>query len=162
MERVPIVGIVGGGDVSDKVAKQARQVGRRVAEKGWVLLNGGRDAGVMQAATEGAASMEGTVIGVLPWDDTDQKGAASGLTHRIATGMGEARNVVNVLSSDVIVACRGGAGTLSEVAFAVKAGTPVILLDWPDGEVPDQLEDAVVRVGSPREAVDEVEDLVRG
>jgi predicted oxidoreductase len=44
--------------------------------------------------------------------------------------MGSARNAINVLSSDVVVACTGGAGTLSEIALALKAGKTVILLDF--------------------------------
>jgi len=40
---------------------------------------------------------------------------------------------VNVLSSDVVIALRGGAGTLSEVALALKAGRPVIALDFDPG-----------------------------
>jgi len=43
--------------------------------------------------------------------------------------MGEARNAINVLTSDVIVAAGiEGPGTLSEVALALKAGKPVLLL----------------------------------
>ena len=47
----------------------------------------------------------------------------------VFTGMGEARNAINVLSSDVIIACgTEGPGTVSEIALALKAGKPVILL----------------------------------
>ena len=46
--------------------------------------------------------------------------------------MGNARNAINVLSSRVVVACgAGGAGTASEVALALKSGTPVVLVDAP-------------------------------
>ncbi len=47
----------------------------------------------------------------------------------IVTDMGSARNNINVLSAHVVVACGMGAGTASEVALAIKAGKPVILLD---------------------------------
>ena len=47
----------------------------------------------------------------------------------IFTGIGEARNAINVLTSDVVVACGvEGAGTLSEVALALKTDKTVILL----------------------------------
>jgi hypothetical protein len=47
----------------------------------------------------------------------------------VFTGIGEARNAINVLTSDVIVACGvEGPGTLSEVALALKADKIVILL----------------------------------
>ena len=49
--------------------------------------------------------------------------------------MGSARNTINVLTSDVIVACPGGAGTLSEIALALKHGKPVWLLNFDVGGV---------------------------
>jgi len=42
--------------------------------------------------------------------------------------MGSARNNINVLSSDVVIACGMGVGTVSEVALALKANKPVVLL----------------------------------
>ena len=49
--------------------------------------------------------------------------------------MGNARNVINVLSSRVVVACPGGAGTASEVALAVKCNRPVILFGFDPGNL---------------------------
>jgi uncharacterized protein (TIGR00725 family) len=47
----------------------------------------------------------------------------------VFTGLGDARNAINVLSSDVVVACGvEGSGTASEVALALKAGRPTVLL----------------------------------
>jgi len=43
----------------------------------------------------------------------------------VLTGAGMARNAFNVLSATLCVAVGGGAGTLSEVALALKAGIPV-------------------------------------
>ena len=49
------------------------------------------------------------------------------------TDLGNARNNINVLSSDVVVACGAkGAGTVSEIALAIKAKKPVILLGASD------------------------------
>ncbi|CAK6693479.1 hypothetical protein [Synechococcus sp. CBW1107] len=46
--------------------------------------------------------------------------------------MGQARNVINVLSADVVVVCGGGGpGTASEAAHALNAGRPLILLAVP-------------------------------
>jgi uncharacterized protein (TIGR00725 family) len=44
----------------------------------------------------------------------------------IATGLGELRNGLIVRTSDALVAIGGGAGTLSEIGFALKLGRPVI------------------------------------
>ncbi len=132
MTRKPVVGVMGGADVGAEVCALARELGKWIAERGWVLLNGGRDAGVMRASAAGAREADGTVIGILP--DADTSRAAPDLDYAIVTGMGDARNLINVLTSDVVVACPGGAGTLSEVALALKNGTRVILLGWDAGD----------------------------
>jgi len=128
----PIVGVMGSGDDGDAaLLALARDLGAAIAREGWVLLNGGRATGVMDASAEGAAGAGGLVIGVLPGDDTH--GASRHLDIPIRTGLGDARNAVNVLSSDVVIALKGGAGTLSEIALALKAGRPVIALDFDPG-----------------------------
>ncbi len=108
--------------------KLAGELGELAARAGWIVLTGGRDAGVMAAALRGAKRVEGSLtVGVLP--GRDRAGASPFADVVVATGMGEARNVVNVLSSDVVVACgRGGPGTASEAALALKAGKPLVLL----------------------------------
>jgi nucleoside 2-deoxyribosyltransferase len=47
----------------------------------------------------------------------------------VFTDLGNGRNNINVLTSDVVVACGvEGPGTASEVALALKSGKPVVLL----------------------------------
>jgi uncharacterized protein (TIGR00725 family) len=121
-----VIGVMGSGHADEATAASARELGRLIAENGWVLLNGGRDAGVMAASAAGAHEAGGLVIGILPGDDTTC--VAPDVDIAIPTGLGDARNVVNVLASDVVVACAGNAGTLSEVAHALKAGKPVVTL----------------------------------
>ena len=100
-----------------------------------MLLTGGRPAGVMAAASRGAARVEGhLVVGVLPDEGSgdDRKGTAE-VDLALFTGMGKARNVINVLSADVVVVCGGGGpGTASEAAHALNAGRPLILLAVPE------------------------------
>ena len=48
-----IVGVMG-GSVDDKEAQNAYQLGKLIADQGWVLLNGGRDAGVLASSARGA------------------------------------------------------------------------------------------------------------
>lgn len=104
----------------------AYHLGQLIARQGWVLLTGGRNAGVMEAASQGAKSENGLTLGILPGSDTQNLSTSVDIA--IITGLGNARNVINVLSSHVIVACGMGAGTASEVAFAIKLNKPVILL----------------------------------
>lgn len=130
--RKTIIGVMGGAVADEKTAENARQVGRLIAENGWTLLSGGRPTGVMQASVTGAKEAGGLTIGVLY--DEDRELAAKDLDIVIPTGMGAARNIINVLSSDVVVACRGTGGTLSEIAMALRFGRPVVLLDFDPGE----------------------------
>ena len=124
-----VIGVMGGGSVDESVLATAHELGRLIAEQGWVLLNGGRAAGVMAASATGARGAGGLVVGVLPDEDTHRM--AVDIDIPILTGMGDARNVVNVLSSRVVIAMRGGAGTISEVAHALKVGRPVVTVGFP-------------------------------
>jgi uncharacterized protein (TIGR00725 family) len=126
--RRPIIGIMGPSEARVPLLEASRHLGRLVAEAGWVVLTGGRPAGVMEAASAGAKSVPGSLtIGILP---SDPDGPVSAFVDvAVFTGLGEARNAVNVLSSDVVVACGvEGSGTASEVALALKAGRPTVLL----------------------------------
>jgi uncharacterized protein (TIGR00725 family) len=127
-----VVGVMGSGsDFDAALLRTASELGAAVVGAGWVLLNGGRSTGVMGASARGASEAGGLVVGVLP--DEDTRDASRHLDIAILTGMGDARNVVNVLSSDVVIALSGGAGTLSEVALALNAGRTVIALDFDPG-----------------------------
>lgn len=121
-----VIGVMGGASVNAGALRDAYETGRLIAERGWVLLNGGRDAGVMAASARGASEAGGLVIGILPGHD--KRGASPHIDVAVPTGMGDARNVINVLASDVVVALPGGAGTISEVALALKSGRTVVSL----------------------------------
>jgi hypothetical protein len=60
-----------------------------------------------------------------------------GLVHQeldgdVGGGVGKARNVINVLSADVVVICGGGGpDTASEAGHALNGGRPLILLAVP-------------------------------
>ncbi|WP_094555460.1 hypothetical protein [Synechococcus sp. 1G10] len=112
----------------------AEELGECISARGWVLLTGGRAVEVMAAASRGAARVEvHLVVGVLPdvGNGEERKGTAD-LDLALFTGMGKARNVINVLSADVVVVCGGeGPGTASEAAHALNAGQPLILLAVP-------------------------------
>lgn len=105
----------------------AFDLGKALAEKGWVVLTGGRSFGVMDAAMKGAHEANGLTIGVLPNDNTVN--ASDNADIKIVTGMGSARNMINVLSSHIIVVIGMAAGTASEVALALKSNKKVILLN---------------------------------
>jgi uncharacterized protein (TIGR00725 family) len=125
MGRRPIIGVMGGGGghVSDSspVFRLAYDVGRRIAQAGAVLLCGG-GAGVMRGAARGANEAGGHSIGVLP------RQAESEVEYAMVTDMGDGRNYLNAYISDAMIALYGEAGTLSEIGFALKIGTPIVYL----------------------------------
>ncbi len=153
LERSPVyVGVVGPDPAPDNVAAQAEEVGRLLAKAGVVLVCGGL-GGVMEAAARGAAAEGGTSVGLLP--GTSRGAANPHLTLSIPTGMGEMRNVLVVRASDAVIAIAGEFGTLSEIAFALKTGVPVVGLEtWELAKAGKRVEPFVL-AGSPEEAVRE-------
>jgi uncharacterized protein (TIGR00725 family) len=128
---LPVVAVMGPGEGATRQDVEiAWELGRQIGQAGWVLLTGGRNQGVMDAASYGARSAGGLTVGVLPGSDRRNLSAAVDIP--IVTGMGNARNAINILSGDVVVACGMGTGTASEVALALKANKPVILLNCDD------------------------------
>jgi uncharacterized protein (TIGR00725 family) len=122
------VGVMGpGAGATAKDLATAHRLGQLIARAGWVTLTGGRASGVMQAALSGAKQAGGLTVGVLPGDTAMDAAEAADI--RIVTGMREARNVVNILSSQVVFVCGMSAGTASEVALALKTRRPVVFVD---------------------------------
>jgi len=160
MDRKPVIGVMGGSDVESSVESLAYELGKLIARRGWILLNGARNCGVMSASARGAKKAGGMVIGIVP--GTSLRGCSTDLDIAIMTGMGDARNIINVLSSDVIVALSGGAGTLSEVALAIKNNRPVILLRWTRGvPLAEHRESGLLQAAdSPEEAIGAVVRLL--
>jgi len=116
------VSVVGGGRVTDAEYGQAREVGRLLAERGHAVVCGGR-TGVMEATCRGAREEGGETIGIIPGED--RRAANEYVTTPIATGLGNARNVLVVLNGDAAIAIDGSTGTLSEIAHALDLGRPV-------------------------------------
>ena len=142
---VPIyVAVVGGGGAGEERCREAREVGRLLAGRRAVVVCGGL-GGVMEAVCQGVEDGGGVSIGVLP--GADRSGANRWATYTLPTGMGEARNALVARAADVMIAVGGEYGTLSEIALALRTGTPVVGLGtW-------ELDD-VVAVGSAADAVD--------
>ena len=143
MAGTPYVAVVGPGDASDQEAWVAEEVGAGLAAAGAVVVTGGL-GGVMEAACRGAKSRRGRTLGILPGDD---RSAANGWVDvAVATGMGEMRNALVVRSADAVIAIGGSHGTLSEIAFALRTGKPVIGVGSWDI-------DGMVKASDPAEAV---------
>lgn len=155
----PYIAVVGGGrDVDQETLETAEELGRAVAEAGAVLVCGGL-GGVMEAACRGAKTAGGTTVGIVPGETRDA--ANDHCDVAVATGMGEMRNVIVVRSVDVVIALAGEFGTLSEIAFALRIGTPVVGIDTWELARRGRSSHAVVRVSDARSAVQEAIRLAR-
>lgn len=129
--KMRIIGVMGPGKGAlPQECDRAFELGQQIATAGWVLLTGGRNEGVMDAANQGAKAAGGMTLGILP--GSSQSGMSNSVDIAVLTGMGHARNVINILSSEVVIVCGMGLGTASEVALAIKVGRPVILVSDDD------------------------------
>jgi len=160
MKKSFIIGVMGGGTALPAIETKAYHLGKLIAQQGWILLNGGRNTGIMEASAKGAFESNGLTIGILP-DDHDSK-KSSYISIPILTGMGSARNCINVLSSHVVVACPGGMGTISEISLALKYGKKVILLDFDPGTGFDDYrkQGALVFVKTPEEVIETIKTIL--
>lgn len=120
------VAVIGGGDASPSECRLAEEVGRQLARNGVTLVCGGL-GGVMEAACRGASEEGGTTVGILPGDN--RQAANPYVQIPIVTGLGQARNVIVVKSSQAVIAVGGSYGTLSEISHALQNGIPVIGLN---------------------------------
>lgn len=135
--------MIGAGECGPELSAFAEEVGRLVARAGAVLVCGGT-CGVMEAASRGAKFAGGLTVGILP--GSNRMEANDHVDVVIASGMGEARNLAIVRTSDVLIAVGGSYGTLSEIGFALKTGKRVVgLKTW---DIP-----GVVKAESPQQAL---------
>ncbi|MGQ0548821.1 MAG: TIGR00725 family protein [Armatimonadota bacterium] len=152
-----LIAVVGESTISHPdAAALAEDIGRRIAEAGFGLICGGL-GGVMEAACRGAKRAGGLTIGLLP--GADVAGANPHLDVAIPTGAGQMRNVIIVLAAKAVIAIGGGAGTLSEIGHALRAGRRVVgLRTWetaiagqPSGMLVAKTADEAVRMAVGRE-----------
>lgn len=144
--RLP-VGIIGPREATARQESKAEQIGRQLGQLGLTVMCGGR-GGVMAAAARGARDAGGLTIGMLP--EPDWRSANSDIVVPLATGLGEARNAVIARASVALVAVGSSYGTLTEVAFGLHFGRPVIgtegAPDLAGLELLDSVEEIIDRV----------------
>jgi len=146
------VAVIGGSTVGERTYERGLEVGRLLGDRGHTVVCGGL-GGVMEAACKGAKKADAGAIGVLPGED--REAANEWVTTPIATGLGNARNVLVVLNGDAVIAIDGATGTLSEIGHALDFGRPVAGLNT--HEIDDERFEAV---GTPEEAIEYVENAV--
>lgn len=130
MPRRPQAVVIGDCDAAPAVLRLAEAAGALLAQLGVTVVTGGR-TGVMEAASRGAAGAGGLTVGILPSAHFDDANAWCSVV--IPTGLGHARNAVTALAGDFVVVIGGGAGTLSEIAFAWMHARPILALGGTGG-----------------------------
>lgn len=145
------IGVIGNSVCSEEVIKIAEEVGREIAERKGVLVCGGL-TGVMEAVARGAKAAGGLTVGIIPGNRASD--ANPYIDIPIVTGLGYARNVLVVQSSEVVIAIHGKYGTLSEIAYALQFGIPVVgLHTW-------EVSPDIILASNPAEAVSKAFDLL--
>lgn len=147
----PYVAVCGGGAFDEGAAAIAHEVGAGLARGGAVVVCGGL-GGVMEAACRGARSEGGLSVAFLP--GTDRAEANPYVDVVLPTGIGEMRNMLIVRAADVVIAIAGEFGTLSEVAFALRVGTPVVGLDTWELQRKGERDTSIVRASDAADAVE--------
>ncbi len=122
----PLIGVFGGSQASPEDYRAAEQVGQGIARRGGIVVCGGL-SGIMEAVCKGAAQQGGLTVGILPGESPRE--ANPFVTIPVATGMGVGRNIVIVRTAQACIAINGRYGTLSEIAYALQLGKPVIVLN---------------------------------
>jgi hypothetical protein len=141
-----IIGVIGGHECSKEVEQLAQKLGKKLVKVTDYLVCGGLK-GVMEAVCKGFNSAGGTTIGIIPSYNKEE--ANSYVDIVIPTGLGLARNVLVINSAQVVVALPGEYGTLSEIAYCLQFGIPVISFrTW---DIP-----GVIKVNTIEEAISEV------
>lgn len=158
-----IVGVMGAGEhATEKDKQHAYEVGKLIAENSWILLSGGRNKGVMDEVNKGAKEANGLTIGIIPANNNFFTSKYVDIP--IVTGMGSARNAINILSSDIVIAIGMGAGTASEISLALKSNKHVVLLndDQESKQFFQKLGGELVHlVASPEEAIEQVANILK-
>ena len=150
--QVAVIGASGCAQDSE-TARLAEEVGRRLAEAGVTVVCGG-GAGVMEAASRGAAEAGGEVLGIVPGLSVEE--ANPHCTHVVASGIGHGRNLSVVGSGEAVIAVGGEWGTLSEIGFARAIGRDVVALRSCELTGRERMKDApgVLKAETPAEAVE--------
>ena len=152
MRDKPYIGVIGASKTSPDVDKIAWQVGNGIAKQGGILVCGCL-GGVMEAACQGAKQAQGMTIGILP--NLDRNEANPYVDIVITTGLLEARNLIIVRTSDVLIAIGKGYGTLSEIAFALKMEKPVIGIETWNQDLP------IIPANNGQDAVNKAFELLK-
>lgn len=141
LDKRPIIGVI--GSHIDRHDNYAGPLGEMIARRGYHLLTGGGD-GVMTAVAEAftkTPQRKGNAIGIVPVEDMQDLRTLKNYTNpyieipiltqlhekAMRSNMPLSRNMVNVLSSDVLIILPGLHGSQTESSMALIYEKPAVL-----------------------------------
>jgi hypothetical protein len=113
----------------------AKALGQSIAERGWHLVYGGADVGLMGALADAALGTGGAVTGVIPRALADREIAHRGLTQLIEVDSMHERKAEMARRADAFLVLPGGLGTLDEMCEILTWGLlgihekPIVLIN---------------------------------
>ncbi|TVS02795.1 MAG: TIGR00730 family Rossman fold protein [Rhodobacteraceae bacterium] len=99
---------------SPAYAAEARALGALIAERGWRLVYGAGDIGIMGEVARAAQGAGADVFGVIPTHLMQAEQGKRNIGTLVVTETMHERKKVMFANSDVVVVLPGGAGTLDE------------------------------------------------
>lgn len=112
-----IIGIMGPNEATKENLKDAFEIGKYLANKGYAVLTGGLNVGVQNEGLKGAKASKGLTIGIMPFNEPDKFSEYVDIP--IITNMRSGRNYINALSSNLVIACGIDKGTISEISLSL-------------------------------------------
>jgi uncharacterized protein (TIGR00725 family) len=150
MQKLKFVSVIGASKATAAELRMAETVGRELAKHGAAVVCGGL-GGIMEAACRGASEEGGLTIGILPGDD--RKTANPYIQIPIVSSIGFARNAAVAKTGQAVIAIGGAYGTLSEIAFALQSGIPVIGLNSWSPCRNGRADESIINIDDPAAAV---------
>lgn len=148
-----MISVIGGESAPPAALEAAEAVGRELARRGATLVCGG-GRGVMEAACRGARLENGHTVGIMPGRSAQETPPNPHVEFPVFTGIGYARNAAVVLSGEAVIAIDGSYGTLSEIAYALIHGIPLVGLDTWDFNYHGHNGERIARAKDAAEAVE--------
>ena len=160
-----VVAVIGASEIDKDTEEKAIEIGRLLAKNKLIVSCGGL-TGVMEAVCKGAKEEGGLTIGIIPFKEKNT--ANQYIDIAIPVPFSQARNVVVVLSGDVVIAIAGKAGTLSEISFSWIYGKPIVALTGVEGwsskiagqKLDDRRSDIIYGAKTPSEVIEKVKELM--
>jgi uncharacterized protein (TIGR00730 family) len=101
--------------IPDIYFKEARKLGQIIGERGYTLINGGANVGLMETVTIAASQSGARTIGIIPERFVKRSLTSESSHHVIKTKDMQERKSKMREMSDAFIALPGGFGTIEEI-----------------------------------------------